>query len=156
MIRMGRFQRDALAKLASSPGGLTSADLSVLSATGNSRHAARVLHVLGKRGLARRTGRQRGGTTLGRWPDVWVITLAGRAVNDAVLAADSARSREQVRRDRRDAVAAAIADGMGPDTPREDAMARAAVMRQAGCNERDIALVFAVPLSVVARLEGGQ
>src|ERR1700677_3694572 len=104
---MGRFQRDALAKLASSPGGLTSADLSVLSVTGDSRHAARVLRVLGKRGLTVRTGRQRGGTTLGRWPDVWVITPAGRAVNDAVLA-DSARSREQVRRDRRDAVAAAI------------------------------------------------
>jgi hypothetical protein len=158
VIRLGRFQRDTLASLAASPDGLTSADLAVLSVSGDSAHAGRVLDILGRRGLAARPGRWRapaGTGNLGRRPEVWVITPAGREAVDALLAAGSARSREQIRLDRR-AAAAAIADGMGPDTPCQDAMARVAEMRRAGCNDRDISLVFAVPLTTVAGWGGAR
>jgi hypothetical protein len=150
-LQLGRFQRGVLDKLAASPGGLTPRDLACLSRSGDAAkahsRASRVLYTLNRHGLVTLAGRK--GSRLG----IWAITATGR---EAIAPKPpSGRDRGQVRRERRNAVLAALTAGMGPDTPGWMRRAGAIQMQKAGCRVQDIALVFAVPEAAAERLLGG-
>jgi hypothetical protein len=160
MKGLGCNQVTVLEKLASSPQGLTSADIAPLFPGGSPRSwAFNVLSSLADRGLAWRTGGARRCRGAGRPLTVWAVTAAGR---DA-LAPQPARGRgdrgrhQRIRLARQEAVRDAFTAGMGPATPRDVMRGRALAMTAAGCHAGDIALVFAVPVPAVARLlgEGG-
>ena len=152
---LGRYQRDALAKLAGAPDGLTPSDLACLARSGDRKNgraqAARVLHSLMAHGYVRLTGELVHGP--GRPSKVWAITGAGRSMIAEVLAD---RSRPELSpAERRAAVVTALAQGHGPGLPPGDVKAAALKWFAEGWRKRDIALVLGIADRAVTDLLRG-
>lgn len=156
-VRTGRVQAAVLARMAASPAGLTAADMAALpdlAATSDPRpRAGAVARRLAKRGMVTRAGYR---PTRAQPAAVWAITRAGREELARITAAAARKTSAQKRLDRRNAVAAAIAAGSGPQTPEGERKERALAMRAAGCGNREVALAFAVPERHIARWIGGR
>jgi hypothetical protein len=154
----GRNQAAILKKLASAPGGLTAVELACLvpgpDPAAQQSRAAITLRTLGKRGFTTHIGARRANpaSLKPKTSRVWAITQAGRDEDARVAAVQSRTGRAERRIIRRSAVAAAIAEETGPGTPAATRLARARVLREAGCTHREIALVFAVTEASAAKL----
>ena len=147
-IPLGRVQRQALTALASSPQGVTRADL-------GHREGHNALRRLGQHGMARVAGSRKAPQRRGRAGRVWVITPAGRHEAERLAARAAAMTRAARRLGRRAAVADILAEGIGPESPGLVKLDAAERMAKAGCRAEDVALVLACSEPEARRLMSG-